>query len=283
MAGFGNLPGDMTFYDKKADAKCKVMGTTRASNGVSLEWSPCGRYVLTATTAPRLRVDNGFQVFKYNGDLLAQKRYDVLYEAMWRPVEEGTFEDRPQTPRAQGAKEPSGPAAPPAAGQVRGLRAPPPSATGHHERSESIVQSCKRPGGYRGQDKADACGGQGGQGLVCSRRGAWRRAGVRCLQGGVKERETTCKEEANGRDFVSTDDGRVKETCLRYGTEQTRGLLLFNDRGVGRHISVRTIFPRESGQDSPLVPSFGHSLFHSSSTYFRSHITTHIVHLESQR
>ena len=170
-----------------------------------------------------------------------------------------------QGPGGQGALWPGGP---PAAGQVRGLRAPPPSATGHHERSESIVQSCKRPGGYRGQDKADACGGQGGQGLVCSRRGAWRRAGVRCLQGGVKERETTCKEEANGRDFVSTDDGRVKETCLRYGTEQTRGLLLFNDRGVGRHISVRTIFPRESGQDSPLVPSFGHSLFHSSSTYF---------------
>ena len=107
LAGFGNLPGDMTFYDKKADAKCKVMGTTRASNGVSLEWSPCGRYVLTATTAPRLRVDNGFQVFKYNGSLMAQKQYDVLYEAMWRPVQEGTFEDRPQTPRAQGAGEPA--------------------------------------------------------------------------------------------------------------------------------------------------------------------------------
>ena len=23
------------------------------------EWSPCGRYILTATTSPRLRVDNG--------------------------------------------------------------------------------------------------------------------------------------------------------------------------------------------------------------------------------
>ena len=107
LAGFGNLPGDLTFYDKKADAKCKVMGTTRASNGVSLEWSPCGRYVLTATTAPRLRVDNGFQVFKYNGSLLAQKQYDVLYEAMWRPVQQGTYEDRPQTPRAQGEAAPA--------------------------------------------------------------------------------------------------------------------------------------------------------------------------------
>jgi len=107
LAGFGNLPGDLTFYDKKADAKCKVMGTTRASNGVSLEWSPCGRYILTATTAPRLRVDNGFQVFKYNGSLLAQKHYDVLYEAMWRPVQQGTYEDRPQTPRAQGEAAPT--------------------------------------------------------------------------------------------------------------------------------------------------------------------------------
>lgn len=105
LAGFGNLPGDMTFYDKKADSKCKVMGSTRASNGVSLEWSPCGRYVLTATTAPRLRVDNGFQIFKYNGTLLNQREYPVLYEARWRPAENGTFEDRPQTPKAQGSNE----------------------------------------------------------------------------------------------------------------------------------------------------------------------------------
>lgn len=29
LAGFGNLPGDLAFYDKKADGKCKPMGTTR--------------------------------------------------------------------------------------------------------------------------------------------------------------------------------------------------------------------------------------------------------------
>ena len=36
----------------------------RAENGVSLEWSPDGRHLLTATTAPRLRVDNGYQMYK---------------------------------------------------------------------------------------------------------------------------------------------------------------------------------------------------------------------------
>lgn len=36
--------------------------TCRAENAVTAEWSPCGRYLMTATVAPRLRVDNGFQV-----------------------------------------------------------------------------------------------------------------------------------------------------------------------------------------------------------------------------
>ena len=36
----------------------------RAENGVTLEWSPDGRHLLTATVAPRLRVDNGFQIYR---------------------------------------------------------------------------------------------------------------------------------------------------------------------------------------------------------------------------
>ena len=36
----------------------------RAENGVSLDWSPDGRHLLTATTAPRLRVDNGYQMYR---------------------------------------------------------------------------------------------------------------------------------------------------------------------------------------------------------------------------
>lgn len=32
LAGIGNLPGDLAFYDKKADGKCKPMGQTRCAN-----------------------------------------------------------------------------------------------------------------------------------------------------------------------------------------------------------------------------------------------------------
>lgn len=29
LAGFGNLPGDVAFFDRKADGKCKPLGTIR--------------------------------------------------------------------------------------------------------------------------------------------------------------------------------------------------------------------------------------------------------------
>lgn len=29
IAGFGNLPGDLVFYEKKADGKCKQIAATR--------------------------------------------------------------------------------------------------------------------------------------------------------------------------------------------------------------------------------------------------------------
>ena len=31
IAGFGNLPGDLVFYEKKADGKCNKIGATRCA------------------------------------------------------------------------------------------------------------------------------------------------------------------------------------------------------------------------------------------------------------
>ena len=47
------------------------MGSCRAACSVTAEWSPCGRRLLTSTVAPRLNVDNGFKIWRYNGELLA--------------------------------------------------------------------------------------------------------------------------------------------------------------------------------------------------------------------
>lgn len=38
----------------------KKLGTTKAECSVTSEWSADGRYFMTATTAPRRQVDNGY-------------------------------------------------------------------------------------------------------------------------------------------------------------------------------------------------------------------------------
>lgn len=58
--------GDLVFWVKLNKGVCKQMAATR-SEAVSAAWSPCGRYVVTSTVAPRLRVDNNVRVFTYYG------------------------------------------------------------------------------------------------------------------------------------------------------------------------------------------------------------------------
>ncbi|KAF5452564.1 hypothetical protein F2P56_027544 [Juglans regia] len=82
LAGFGNLPGDMAFWDY---TEKKQLGTTKAEWSVTSEWSPDGRYFMTATTAPRLQVDNGIKIFHHNGSLYFKKMFDKLYQVDWKP------------------------------------------------------------------------------------------------------------------------------------------------------------------------------------------------------
>lgn len=59
IAGFGNLAGEMDFYDT---IRMRKLGTNSAHCTVSYSWSPDSRYFLTAVLAPRMNVDNGFKV-----------------------------------------------------------------------------------------------------------------------------------------------------------------------------------------------------------------------------
>ncbi|KAK9289262.1 hypothetical protein L1049_017738 [Liquidambar formosana] len=88
LAGFGNLPGDMAFWDY---TEKKQLGTTKAECSVTSEWSPDGCYFMTATTAPRLQVDNGIKIFHYNGSLHFKKMFDKLYQAEWKPESPDRF------------------------------------------------------------------------------------------------------------------------------------------------------------------------------------------------
>lgn len=83
VAGFGNLQGNMDIYDRSRDF-VKV-GEILATNSSFYDWSPCGRFLLTATTSPRMRVDNGIKLWDYRGRLLYTKEYVELYAVGFRP------------------------------------------------------------------------------------------------------------------------------------------------------------------------------------------------------
>ncbi|CAJ1397767.1 unnamed protein product [Effrenium voratum] len=95
LGGYGQLKGDTDFWDKVGK---KVMGSSHMECCVVCGWAPDGRHFLTATTAPRMRVDNKIEVFDYLGSGLGKIEFEELLLAGWRPRPRGAFQDRPPTP-----------------------------------------------------------------------------------------------------------------------------------------------------------------------------------------
>ena len=83
VAGFGNLAGQMDIYD--LDKDYLKIATVEASNASVCDWSPDGRFILTATTSPRLRVDNGIRIWHVSGSLMYNEDMTELYDVCWRP------------------------------------------------------------------------------------------------------------------------------------------------------------------------------------------------------
>lgn len=83
LAGFGNLAGKIDVFDRRTLNK---ICTIDAPNTSYCSWSPDGRFLLTATLSPRLRVDNGIKVWHASGPLVHVQAVDELYQASWRPT-----------------------------------------------------------------------------------------------------------------------------------------------------------------------------------------------------
>ncbi len=55
---------------------------------------------MTSTCAPRMNVDNGMRIYKYNGEgPLLDISMEKLYHAGWRPASKDSYPDRPASPR----------------------------------------------------------------------------------------------------------------------------------------------------------------------------------------
>ncbi|EYC18358.1 hypothetical protein Y032_0028g1815 [Ancylostoma ceylanicum] len=79
--GFGNLgKGRMEFWDVE---KKKQIVAIEVPNTTLFEWAPDGQHFLTATTTPRLRIDNGYRLWHYSGKLINEVLYDSPNEELW--------------------------------------------------------------------------------------------------------------------------------------------------------------------------------------------------------
>lgn len=92
LAGFGNLAGAVEFWDKN---KQTLVGRAQLPCTTMFSWSPCSRYFLGATTFPRLRVDNGFKVVRFDGKLIHEYSAEdgQLYQALFKPAMRGVYAD----------------------------------------------------------------------------------------------------------------------------------------------------------------------------------------------
>jgi len=128
LAGFGNLAGEMDFYDTAKN--CKKIGTNTAHCSVAYGWSPDSRYFITAVLAPRMNVDNGFKIFKYNGvGPVVVQPFEQAFDCVFQPLSSKNFPSRGQSPRREGDVKPvvvvaaAAPAAKPAAYRPPGASA----------------------------------------------------------------------------------------------------------------------------------------------------------------
>ncbi|KAF2350522.1 Translation initiation factor beta propellor-like domain [Trinorchestia longiramus] len=86
VGGCGNISPRIEVWDlQKATRLC----LQECPDVTFMQWSPCGRYLVTATCSPRLRVNNGYRIYHYSGSLQFEYLCPAgteLYKAQWVPT-----------------------------------------------------------------------------------------------------------------------------------------------------------------------------------------------------
>ncbi|QPG72749.1 hypothetical protein FOA43_000050 [Brettanomyces nanus] len=82
VGGFGNLQGNVEILDRQN--RFQKVASFKASNTSVCKWSPDGRFIMSATTSPRLRVDNCVKIWYFNGTLCYIKEFNELYGVDWK-------------------------------------------------------------------------------------------------------------------------------------------------------------------------------------------------------
>ncbi|XP_054271256.1 eukaryotic translation initiation factor 2A [Macrosteles quadrilineatus] len=111
LGGFGNLSGQIEVWDTTSR---KLISKLESPDTTLLHWSPDGEHFMTATTAPRLRMGNGFKIWHYSGALLYERpwnKQEELWEVLWQNFPTGVFRTPAITSKPVEGIQPSQPTA----------------------------------------------------------------------------------------------------------------------------------------------------------------------------
>lgn len=81
LAGLKGLNGQLEFFS--AD-EMETLATSEHFMCTDVDWDPTGRYVATSVTALHA-MENGFNVWSFNGQLLYRLPRDRFFQLLWRP------------------------------------------------------------------------------------------------------------------------------------------------------------------------------------------------------
>ncbi|KAH7966790.1 hypothetical protein HPB49_019596 [Dermacentor silvarum] len=107
----GNHVGNVEVWDVKGR---KQVSRSQASDSTQLCWCADGEHYLTATTAPRLRVGNGYKVWHYSGSLQHENicsEGEELWDVLWQPCPADSFPAKPISYKQVGGIQSSQPQA----------------------------------------------------------------------------------------------------------------------------------------------------------------------------
>ncbi|XP_057511945.1 eukaryotic translation initiation factor 3 subunit B-like [Actinidia eriantha] len=81
LAGLKGFNGQLEFYNVD---ELETMGAAEHFSATDIEWDPTGRYVATSVTSVH-EMENGFNIWSFNGKLLYRIMKDHFFQFLWRP------------------------------------------------------------------------------------------------------------------------------------------------------------------------------------------------------
>ncbi|KAF9662035.1 hypothetical protein SADUNF_Sadunf18G0011200 [Salix dunnii] len=82
LAGLKGFNGQLEFYNVD---ELETMATAEHFTATDIEWDPTGRYVATLVTSVHHEMENGFNIWSFNGKLLYRILKDHFFQFLWRP------------------------------------------------------------------------------------------------------------------------------------------------------------------------------------------------------